>query len=123
VNRATRLALGYRCALWGSVFLLFCAALPLLFGGSIAGWLIQSVPLALILPGLLRGDRRSLQWLGFVTLFLLVPGILQLFIPDLRHRMLGLCKVLGSLAVFGIAVYTARLGRDQSPPQSPGAAP
>jgi uncharacterized membrane protein len=127
VNLPDRIALGYRCALVGSVFLLVCAAVPLLFGASIAGWLIQSLPLVLILPGLMRGDRRSLQWLGFVTLFLLVPGILQLFTPDPRYRLLGWCKVVGSLAVFGIAVYTARLSRASSsrsiPPSSPGAAP
>jgi uncharacterized membrane protein len=126
VSRPDRVAPGYRRALWGSVFLLTCAALPLWFGASIAGWLIQSLPLILILPGLMRGDRRSLQWLGFVTLFLLVPGILQLFTPDLLHRLLGWCKVVGSLAVFGIAVHTARLGRaapSSLPPQSTGAAP
>jgi len=113
---------GFRAAAWGCVFLLICAALPLAFGASVAGWLMQSIPLALLLPGLLRGDRRSLQWLGFVVLFIFVLGIMQLFTPDPRYRVLGACKVLGSLAVFGIVVYAARKSRPR-PGSNSGVAP
>jgi uncharacterized membrane protein len=111
VNRATG---GFRAALWGSAFLLICAAVPLLFGGSIAGWLVQSLPLALLIPGLRRQQRRSMQWLGFVTLFILVLGVLQAFMPDARYIAVGLCNVIGSLGVFGVVVYTARQKRGSS---------
>ncbi|MDR0779632.1 MAG: DUF2069 domain-containing protein [Pseudomonadales bacterium] len=117
---AQRITLGQRCAFGGSLLLLLFAALPLfLADASVTGWLLQSLPLMLLLPGLWRGDRRSLQWLGFVTLFLLVPGILQLFAPTPRLRALHWCKVLGSLAVFSAAVYTAQLYRTQRSSSSP----
>lgn len=94
----------------------------MLWGGSVAGWLVQSIPVVLLLPSLRRHSRRSLQWLGFITLFFLVLGILQIFTPDARYQWLGLCNVVGSLSVFGLAVVTARQTRSSSSANS-GVAP
>lgn len=97
----------------GAVLLLasFTAALLLNPVASIGLWLMQCVPLLLTLPGLWRHDRRALQWLGFLVLFYLLQGILQIFSPDVEVRLLGVLTTL-----FCIVLFTAAIVRLRRPP-------
>ncbi len=68
-------------------------------GGAML-WAMQALPLLLTLPGLFRRNRRSLQWLGFILLFIMLVSITQAFngLPILR--MLGIISLLLALAMF-----------------------
>lgn len=90
--------------------LLLLFTLPLLLPGksSIGWWLMQVLPLLLLLPHLHRGRRRPLQWLGFLVLFYFTAGILQLFSPQLPQRWLGGLTVLCCLLLFPAAIVRLR---------------
>lgn len=45
--------------------------------GSIIRWLIQTIPLLMFVPGLLRENHRSYSWLCFVVLIYFIPAITQ----------------------------------------------
>jgi len=109
--QACRLRRWYRATLAGCVLLLLLATLPLwLFDtASIGQWLMHALPLALLLPGLAQCRRRSLQWLGFVLLFVVTLGAVQMFTPDPRHRLLGALNLGGAIAEFILVIITTRL--------------
>jgi uncharacterized membrane protein len=94
----------------GSLALLALFSLPLVLGtsGSIGQWLMQSIPLLLTLPGIRRHNRRALQWLGFLVLFYLLQGILQLFSPAAAIRWLGAFTTLFCVVLFGAAIVRLR---------------
>jgi len=99
-----------RSAVTACVALVLLATLPLflLENASIGLWLMQIIPLGLVLPGVARLNKRSLQWLGFIVLFLLVEGILQLFVPLLVYRVLGAANTFTCLVAFFIAIIGIR---------------
>jgi uncharacterized membrane protein len=86
--------------------LLVLFTLPLLLPGSqsIGWWLMQILPLLLLLPRLHTSARRPLQWLGFLVLFYFTAGVLQLFHPALLQRWLGGLTVLCCLILFVAAI-------------------
>lgn len=87
---------------------LFSAALLLNPVASVGLWLMQCVPLLLTLPGIWRHDRRALQWLGFLVLFYLLQGILQISSPDLQVRWLGALTSLFCVVLFTAAIVKLR---------------
>lgn len=101
----------YRATLAGCILLLLLATLPLwLFDtASVGQWLMHALPLALLLPGVAQCRRRSLQWLGFVLLFIVALGAVQLFTPDPRHRLLGALNLFGAIIEFILVIITTRL--------------
>ncbi len=90
--------------------LLLLFTLPLLLPGSssIGWWLMQVLPLLLLLPQLHKAKRRPLQWLGFLVLFYFTAGVLQLFHPALLQRWLGGLTVLCCLILFVAAIVRLR---------------
>lgn len=86
-----------------------------LAGGSVVLWLMQSVPLLLLLPGLRRNRRRALQWLGFLLLFNFTVGVLQLFTPHALSRSLGAVTILGCLLLFTAVIVRLRIERTEQP--------
>lgn len=101
----------YLATLAGGILLLLLATLPLwLFdSASIGQWLMHALPLILLLPGVAQCRRRSLQWLGFVLLFIVALGAVQLFTPDPRHRLLGALNLGGAIVEFMLVIITTRL--------------
>lgn len=93
-----------------AVALLLLFTIPLLLPGprSIGWWLMQIVPLLLLLPRLHREERRPLQWLGFLVLFYFTAGVLQASGTDLTGRVLGLSTVLCCVAAFVAAIMRLR---------------
>ena len=95
------------------LILVCCLGLLVLFvipvfvtDSSIGLWLMQSLPLLVTLPGLLHNKPRSLQWLGFLVLFYLLQGILQIFTPLLFIHIIGIITTL-----FCVVLFTAVIVR------------
>jgi uncharacterized membrane protein len=60
---------------------------PLRPGGS---WLVvKALPLALLLPGVLRGERRALQWLALLLPFHFAEGIVRGWSEEGRHAFVA----------------------------------
>lgn len=89
---------------------------PLLLddNASIGFWLMQCLPWLLLLPGLLHGNPRSLQWLGFLVLFFFTVGILQVFSSVPTDRLLGLATILLCAILFAAAIVSLRHRRRRS---------
>ena len=92
-----------------------CLGLLLLFvipvfatGSSIGLWLMQSIPLLMTLPGLLHNKPRSLQWLGFLVLFYLLQGILQIFTPLMPVRIIGILSTLFCILLFTAVIVSLK---------------
>jgi uncharacterized membrane protein len=86
---------------------------------SMGMWLMLTLPLALLLPGLRENRPRSLQWLGFVVLFYFTTGVLQLFSASNLFRLLGLFTIACCLGLFVTAIVTLRRQRLARAPQMP----
>ena len=69
----------------------------------------QLVPIALTLPGLIKGNSRNYQWQCFVVLFFLVQGILLAFTPG--WFMLGIIESIICLLLFFSAIIFIRAAR------------
>jgi uncharacterized membrane protein len=97
----------------GVVILLLQFALPLLMQGkaSIGWWLMQSLPLLLILPRLHKKEPRPLQWLGFLVLFYFTVGVLQVSGTDNLLRWSGAVVVLCCCLLFALAIVRLRTMR------------
>jgi uncharacterized membrane protein len=88
---------------------------------SVGFWLMQIVPLLLILPGILKLGSRTLQWTGFLVLFYFTQGVLQIFSAQPLQRWLGALTLLFCLVLFTAVIVTMRRGKQLQPPtdQSP----
>jgi len=105
----TARALNWACYL--GLLLLFIARNLFLPGGSLALWLVQTVPLLLVLPGLLQRHFRAYLWLCFILLLYITNGALHVTMPD-RDWQHGILLVL-SLTLFFSAMMTSRWQRMQ----------
>ena len=95
--------------------LLVCQlTLPWLTQASSAYWVLLALPLLLPLKGLLRDQRYTYKWIGFLTLLYFCIGISELVSnPDLR--VYGFAATLASTLLFLASIYYARyLGLQQS---------
>ena len=99
-----------RFALAGCILLAVLATLPLLIfeTASIGLWLMQIIPLSLTTAGVYRIQKRALQWLGFLVMFFLMQGILQLFVPLPAYRLLGAATSLTSIGLFILVILSIR---------------
>lgn len=97
----------------GCACLLLLFALPFLLPGqsSIGWWLMQSLPLLLVLLRLHRPDARALQWLGFLVLFYFTAGVLQVFSPDTAQRWLGSLTIACCCLLLPLAIVRLRVLR------------
>ncbi|WP_444919584.1 DUF2069 domain-containing protein [Microbulbifer sp. CnH-101-G] len=80
-------------------------------GGSLALWLIQTVPLLLVLPGLIKQRYRSYLWLCFILLLYITTSIVDVMMPT-RGWQDGAMMVL-SLILFFSAMMSSRWHRMQ----------
>ncbi|SHE89181.1 Uncharacterized membrane protein [Microbulbifer donghaiensis] len=93
------------------LLLLFAVWNLLLPGGSFKWWLLQTVPLLLVLPGLLKAHYRSYLWLCFILLLYITASIVDVMMPG-RGWQHGVLLVL-SLTLFFSAMMTSRWQRMQ----------
>ncbi|MCH9690637.1 MAG: DUF2069 domain-containing protein [Gammaproteobacteria bacterium] len=78
-------------------------------GGSIKWWTLQTVPLLLVLPGLIKQTHRSYLWLCFILLLYLVAGTVEVMMPS-RGWQHGALTLL-SFILFISAMMTSRWQR------------
>ena len=98
------------------VLIALCSLILLLFAISFRNQsfnpfmvLILVIPLLFTVPGVLRGQPRSFQWLCFADLFFLVHGILLLFTPGWYY--LGISETFICLVIFFSAIIFIRSSR------------
>ena len=90
---------------YGGLLLLF-AVWNLFLDGSLKWWLLQTVPLLLVLPGMLKQQQRSYLWLCFILLLYITAGIVDVMMPT-RGWQHGALTAL-SLILFMSAMMTSR---------------
>ncbi|WP_237058977.1 DUF2069 domain-containing protein [Microbulbifer sediminum] len=78
-------------------------------GGSITLWVLQTMPLLLVLPGMLKQQYRSYLWLCFILLIYICASIVDVMMPG-RGWQDGVLLVL-SLTLFFSAMMTSRWQR------------
>ena len=66
---------------------------------------LKALPLAVLLPGLARGNRRARQWLALLLPFYVAEGVVRAFSEPGRHALVaaaaGLVATVAFLAVLG----------------------
>jgi uncharacterized membrane protein len=83
---------------------------PLRPGGS---WLVlKALPLALLVPGALRGTRRALQWLSLLLPFYVAEGIVRGWSESGRHALVAWVAAAVAAATF---VAVLAWARDRTP--------
>ncbi|MBB5209862.1 DUF2069 domain-containing protein [Microbulbifer hydrolyticus] len=105
VSRKLEIAHKLNWVCYGGLLLLF-AVWNLLLGGSVKWWLLQTVPLLLVLPGMLKQHQRSYLWLCFILLLYITAGIVDVMMPT-RGWQHGALTAL-SLILFISAMMTSR---------------
>lgn len=97
------------------VIVMCCLILLLLFlipvfaaESSIGLLLMQSVPMLVVLPGLIRNNSRNLQWLGFLVLFYLLNSILQIFGSLMLIRVIGILTTLLCIVLFSAVIVSLK---------------
>lgn len=73
-------------------------------------WIVQTLPLLIFLPGLLKGKARTYAWLSFVVLLYFIHGVLLAF--DEQRRWLGVIEVSLCVLMFVYLVLFIRNYRD-----------
>lgn len=109
VARKLRIALRLNWICYLGLLLLFMVWNLSLPGGSIKLWILQTVPLLLVLPGLLKRRYRSYLWLCFILLLYITASIVDVTMPG-RGWQDGILLLL-SLTLFFSAMMTSRWQR------------
>lgn len=94
---------------YAGLLLLFAIWNLFLEGGSLVLWLLQTVPLLLVLPGMLKQRYRSYLWLCFILLIYICASIVDVMMPA-RGWQDGVLLVL-SLTLFFSAMMASRWQR------------
>ncbi|HVE49265.1 MAG TPA: DUF2069 domain-containing protein [Casimicrobiaceae bacterium] len=98
-----RLAFAGTIALVSTLVLWELVLAPLRPGGS---WLaLKALPLALLIPGVMRRQHRALQWLALLLPFYVAEGIVRGWSEGGRHAL-----VAWVAAVLSTATFVAVLG-------------
>ena len=72
---------------------------------------LKALPLALPLPGILRGRRYTYQWSSMLILAYFAEGVMRAWSDAGLSRQLALAEVLLSVVFFAAAISYARLTR------------
>ena len=75
---------------------------PIRAGGSFLS--LKALPLAIALPGLLRGNRYTRQWLSLLLPFYAAEGIIRAFSEPGRVRLLASVEIALAAAAFAAIV-------------------
>jgi len=113
-----RFAAAARCTIAGSAALTLLQLLwELLLAPSPAGaWLaLKALPLAVLFPGVARGDRRPRQWLALLLPFYFAEGLTRAWSESGRHAAVAAMAAAIAAATFValLAWFRAERGRAQ----------
>lgn len=67
--------------------------------------IIVVTPLLLPLQGLLNGKRKSCAWLGFISLFYFIHGVVEAYSSDALRLYASLEIVFSLMIFFGVNFY------------------
>lgn len=82
---------------------------PLKPGGS---WLaLKALPLALLWPGLARGERKPRQWLALLLPLYFAEAIVRALTEGGRHRILALAAMVLAGVAFAAVLASFRAAR------------
>jgi uncharacterized membrane protein len=110
---ATRFAVAGTIALFLTLVLWELVLAPLRPGGS---WLaLKAVPLALVLPPLLRGSRKAMQWLSLMLPLYCAEGLVRGWSESGRHALVAWVAAAIALAVFVAVLAALRAKRGSRP--------
>ena len=89
---------------------------PLKPGGS---WLaLKALPLALLWPGLSRGEKNARQWLALLLPFYFAEAIVRAMTEGGRHRLLALAATaLAGIAFVAVLASFRAARRDRATPR------
>lgn len=87
---------------------------PLRPGGSFLA--LKALPLALLVPGAMRGARRALQWLSLILPFYVAEGIVRGWSESGRHSLVA--WVAASIAATTFIALLAWVRADRRSPRS-----
>ena len=74
-----------------------------------SGWLaLKALPLALLLPGTMRGVRRTRQWLVLALPFYAAEGIVRAWSESGRSALVALVVTLVAVATFACTLAWLR---------------
>ncbi len=76
---------------------------------SLTLWLVQSLALLLMLPGLRDGRPRHYQWLCFLLQFYFINAVLKAFSPG--REIFGILEAMTSVTAFCAAISFVRAHR------------
>lgn len=83
---------------------------PLAQHGS---WLaLKALPLAMLLPGMMRGERRSGHWLALLLPFYAAEGLVRAWAESGRHAVVA--GVACALAVIAFIAHLVWLRREET---------
>lgn len=112
--RLARLAVAGLIALVATQFLWETLLAPLRPGGS---WLLlKVVPLAFLIPGVVRGARRSQQWLSLLLPFYLAEAVVRGWSESGRHSLVAWFAGLLAASTFLVLLAWVRSERIRSHP-------
>lgn len=79
-------------------------------------WLaVKALPLALLLPGLARGDRRARQWLALLTPWYFAEALVRALTEPGRHALVaGMAAIVAALT-FAAVLQTFHAERRAEP--------
>ena len=86
---------------------------PLRPGGSY--FALKAAPLALPLPGILKGRRYTYQWSSMLILAYLAEGVVRAWSERGMSQLLAGAEIAFSVVFFAAAVAYARLTRQHAP--------
>lgn len=67
---------------------------------------LQSLPLLLILPGLIKGHRRAYQWCGFIILLYFMRAVILVFNP--KPLWIDYLLLIASILLFTLSLLGSR---------------
>ncbi|WNZ57736.1 DUF2069 domain-containing protein [Microbulbifer sp. JMSA004] len=111
VQRKLKIALRINWICYIGMLVLFVVWNLFLEGGSLFLWCLQTIPLLLVLPGLLKQHYRSYLWLCFILLLYITASIVDVMMPT-RGWQDGVLVVL-SLILFFSSMMSSRWHRMQ----------
>jgi uncharacterized membrane protein len=77
------------------------------------GWLaLKALPLALLLPGTMRGARKARQWLVLLVPFYAAEGIVRAWSESGRGAIVAMAATLLAIATFACALAWFRSERE-----------
>lgn len=106
ISRKRRIAQLTTLGCYGLLLLSFVVWNLSMAGGSFKLWVVQTLPLALVIPGLIKDHYRVYSWLCFIILVYFIWAVTNVMSP-VAH-VYGYIVLVLSVLIFAAAMMTSR---------------